>query len=624
MSALLLSPTSHIPLKPEAECIPSLDKCLDKEELKQVHARMIKTGLILDAIPASRLLVGLCGASDAGSLTYALMVFERIQNPNTFMWNTMIRSLSNGSNPEEAILLYSQMLHDAVPHNSYTFPFLLKACANLPSAAAETQQIHCHIIKTGFALEACTTNSLLHVYAKSGSILSASQLFDSIPCRDTVSWNSMINGYARSGKIEMARELFDQMENKNIISWTTMIAGYVENCLCKEALELFREMQAMDIEPDTVALASVLTACAHLGALDQGRWIHAYVKKKQIGLDPVLRCVLMDMFAKCGELDEALAVFRNTKERNVCMWTAMIAGFAAHGQGREALDLFADMERTGIKPNGITFTGVLTACSYAGMVEEGKSIFERIAKDCNMSPSVEHYGCMVDLLGRAGLLKEAEEMIKTMPVKPNAAVWGALLDACRVHRNFELGRRVGKILMDLEPKQSGRYVQLAGILAAEGCWDEAAAVRNLMKERGAAKLPGCSSISLSGCVHEFVAGDRSHRQTEEIYLEWDNILRRLKKGGYVPLTENLLLDLGEEEEKETAIHCHSEKLAIAFGFITTKPGATIRIVKNLRVCSDCHVVSKLISKVYSRKIIMRDRTRFHVFMNGQCSCGDYW
>lgn len=593
------------------------------EELKQVHARMIKTGLILEAIPASRLLAALCANSNSDSMTYALMVFERIQNPNAFMWNTMIRALSNGNNPEEAILLYCQMLYNAVPHNSYTFPFLLKACANLPSAAEETQQIHCHIIKTGYALEVCSTNSLLHVYAKSGSILSASQLFDSIPCRDMVSWNSMINGYAKGGKIEMARELFDQMENKNIISWTSMIAGYVENCLFNEALDLFQRMQVMDIEPDTVALASVLTACSHLGALDEGRWIHTYINKKQIRLDPVLRCVLVDMYAKCGEVDEALAVFKIAKEKNVCMWTAMITGFAVHGRGRESLSMFTDMERAAIKPNNITFTGVLTACSYAGMVEEGKSIFERIPKEYNIRPSVEHYGCMVDLLGRAGLLKEAGEMIKTMPVKPNAAVWGALLNACRVHRNFELGRRVGKILIDLEPKQSGRYVQLAGILAAGGWWDEAVVVRNLMKERGVAKLPGCSSISLGGFVHEFVVGDGSHPQTEEIYLEWNKILTRLKKEGYAPLTENLLLDL-EEEEKETAIHCHSEKLAIAFGFIRTKPGTTIRIVKNLRVCSDCHLVTKLISKVYSRKIITRDRTRLHVFINGQCSCRDYW
>ncbi|KAG1346883.1 putative Pentatricopeptide repeat-containing protein [Cocos nucifera] len=277
MPPLLLSRTSHFPLKPEAECIPLLHKCSDVEELKQVHARMIKTGLILDAIPASRLLAALCADSNSGSMTYALMVFERIQNPNTFMWNTMIRALSSGNNPEEAILLYCQMLYNAVPHNSYTFPFLLKACANLPSAAEETQQIHCRIIKTGYAMEVCTTNSLLHVYAKSGSIHSASQLFDSIPCRDMVSWNSMINGYAKSGKIKMARELFDQMDDKNIISWTTMITGYVENRHFKEALELFRKMQVMDIEPDTVALAGVLTACAHLGALDQGRWIHTYV-----------------------------------------------------------------------------------------------------------------------------------------------------------------------------------------------------------------------------------------------------------------------------------------------------------------------------------------------------------
>ncbi|CAL9049524.1 unnamed protein product [Musa banksii] len=623
MAALLLPLPNSVLLRPPAACTSLLDKCSDVEGLKQIHATMVKTGLVLDAVPASRLLAALCRSPGDGSLTYALLFFERLRCRNTFMWNTMIRALSDSNLPEQAVILYCQMRSDAMPHNPYTFPFLLKACVALPSALPETQQVHSHIIKHGFASEVYTANSLLRVYAKSGCTGSARKLFDRMPCRDAITWNSMIDGYAKSGRLEMALRLFDLMEEKNVVSWTSMITGCVENCLFKEALELFGEMLVTEVEADARALTSALTACTHLGALDQGRWIHTYIKKRQMQLDPALGCVLVDMYAKCGELDEALSIFEMISERNVAVWTAMIAGLAVHGLGREALDLFKEMEEAGVKPNHITVTSALTACSYAGMVEEGGSLFERITKEYNMSPSVEHYGCMVDVLGRAGMLKEAEDLINAMPFDPNAAVWGALANACRIHRNFELGKHVGKMLIELEPEQSGRYIQLASILAAEGSWKQSLTTRKLMRERGVLKLPGCSSISVKGSVHEFVVGDRSHPQAEKIHLEWERILRRLRKEGYVASTDQLLLDL-EEEEKEAAVGWHSEKLAIAFGFISTEPGTTIRIVKNLRVCADCHAVSKLISKVYRRKIVMRDRARFHVFVDGTCSCKDYW
>ncbi|KAH7685977.1 TPR-like protein [Dioscorea alata] len=614
MAGLLPHPANQVSL---------LDKSSCKKEIKQIHAHMIKTGLVLDTFPASRLLATICQSFDIKCLNYARQVLERTENANTLMWNTMIRAYSCSDNPDEAILIYVQMLHNAVPWNTYTFPFLLKACAEVLPDMEETKQIHCQIIKNGLASEVYAANSLLHIYAKSGDSFSARQVFDGISCRDAVSWNSMIDGYTKSGQIEMARDLFDLMERKNVITWTSMIAGYVDSCLFKEALKLFREMQVMEIEPDQMALASTLSACAQFGALDQGKWIHNYIKKKRIQADAILGCALVDMYAKCGEVDEALEVFRKIKRRNTPVWTAIINGLALHGRATEALDLFKEMEGAGLKPNNITFTSLLIACSYAGMVDKGKALFKRMERDCKIEPSLEHYGCMVDLLGRAGLFEEAEDLIKRMPMKPNAAVWGALLNACGIHRNFELGRHVGRILIKLEPYHGGRYVQLANILAAEGKWDEAGMVRKLMRERGVAKVPGHSSISLDGVVHEFVASDQKHPQIGKITQEWNKILKRLREEGYVPDTENLLLDL-EEEEKETVIHLHSEKLALAFGLVSTAPGMTIHIVKNLRICTDCHNATKLISKVYGRKIIMRDRSRFHCFQDGSCSCRDYW
>ncbi|KAL5752643.1 hypothetical protein ACOSQ2_023150 [Xanthoceras sorbifolium] len=605
-----------------AQTLSLLNRCSNMKELKQIHAQMFKKGHEFDTLPVSKVLV-FCTDPDLGSLAYAQKVFDRIDSPNTFMWNTMFRGYAKSTEPEQALFLYRTMLYDSVPHNAYTFPFLLQACSSLSSALEETKQIHAHVVKCGFGFDVFAANSLLHVYAVSGSIKSARLVFERIPQRDVVSWNSMIDGYIKCGEMGMAREIFRDMTAKNVISWTTMISGYVGAGMNKEALDLFHEMQDAGVKPDNVALVSTISACAHLGALEQGRWIHTYIKSTCIKIDPILGCALIDMYAKCGVMEEALEVFRRMEKKGVSAWTAVIFGLAIHGQGREALNWLSRMQERGIKPNMITFTAILTACSYAGLIVEGKSLFESMEKEHNLKPTVEHYGCMVDLLGRAGLLKEAKQLIDSMPLRPNSVIWGALLKACQIHRDLELGKQIGEMLVKSDPDHSGRYIHLANIYAMAAEWYKAVEVRRQMTDQGVYKLPGCSSISLKGIFHEFVAGDRSHPQMDKINQMWNRIAKRLKQEGYKPATRNLLLDL-DDEEKETAIHQHSEKIAIAFGLIRTKPGVTIRIIKNLRVCEDCHTVTKLISKIYAREIVMRDRARFHHFRDGKCTCGDYW
>ncbi|GAB4849141.1 hypothetical protein Ancab_003949 [Ancistrocladus abbreviatus] len=604
-----------------AQTLALLERCSSMEELKQIHAQMVKTGLALDVVPVSRLLT-FCTLPDSGSLAYAKKVFERFPEPNIVMWNSIIRAYSNSEHPEQSLHLYCEMLHRSVHHNAYTFPFLLKASSRL-SVLDETQQIHAHIFKMGFGLEVYTTNSLLHVYAKSGDIKSARLLFDRIPGRDIVSWNSMIDGYAKCGEVNMALEIFQDMPEKNLVSWTTMISCCVGASLNKEALTLFCEMQVNGIKPDNAALASTLSACAQLGALDQGSWIHAYIDKNDVVVDSILGCVLIDMYAKCGDLEKAVEVFHKMEEVGVAIWTVMILGFAIHGLGREALHYFQLMRKEGVKPNSITFTAVLTACSHAGLVNEGRSLFEKMESFYCTKPSIEHYGCMVDLLGRAGLLKEAKDLITDMPFKPNPTTLGALLNACHIHGNIELGKQIGKILVEVDPGHGGRYVHLAAMHAAAGEWSEAGKVRRKMRDQGVSKVPGGSTISHDGTVHEFFAGDGCHPRIEEIHDMLDEIIARLKQEGYIPEMRDLLLDL-DNTEKGIAIHQHSEKLAIAFGLISTKQGMTIRIVKNLRVCKDCHTVAKLVSRVYNREIVLRDRTRFHRFRDGNCSCADYW
>ncbi|CAF1986248.1 BnaC07g16710D [Brassica napus] len=602
-----------------------LHKCSKEVELKQVHAHMLKSGFFHDPYAITKFL-SFCLSSSTFS-SYAQDVFlNGLDRPDTFLWNLMIRGLSSSDQPQSSLLLYHRMLSSSAPHNPYTFPFLLKACSNL-SAFQETTQIHAHLTKLGYANDVYSVNSLINSYAVTGRFNHARLLFDRIQEPDLVSWNSVIKGYAKAGEMDTALTLFRKMPEakKNAISWTTIISGYVQAGMNKEALQLFHEMHNSNVPPDKVSLASALSACAQLGALEQGRWIHSYADKERISIDSVLACALIDMYAKCGDMEEALRVFKNRKKaKSVQVWTALISGYAYHGLGGEAMNTFTEMQKVGVKPNAITLTAVLTACSYTGLVEQGKSVFYTMERDHNVKPTIEHYGCVVDLLGRAGLLDEANRLVQKMPMKANAVIWGSLLKACQIHKNIELGERIGEMLIGMDPNHGGRYVHTANIHAMGGKWDKAAETRRLMKDKGVVKVPGCSMISLEGTTHEFTAGDRSHAEIEKIRTKWRAVRRELEGNGYVPELEDVLLDLADDEEREAIVHQHSEKLAVTYGLMKTKPGTTIRIMKNLRVCKDCHKVMKLVSKIYKRDIVMRDRTRFHRFRDGKCTCGDYW
>ncbi|CAK7340524.1 unnamed protein product [Dovyalis caffra] len=466
-------------------------------------------------------------------------------------------------------------------------------------------------------------NAMIDGYLKCGEVEAAKELFGSMKDKNVGSWNVMVSGLAKCGLIEEARELFDEMKEKNEISWSAMIDGYIKGAYYKEALEVFNLMQREEIRPRNFVLSSAVAACANVGALDQGRWIHAYVKKNSIFFDAVLGTALVDMYAKCGRLDMAWDVFEKMEKKEVFTWNAMICGLAMHGRAEDAIELFSKMRRQNFRPNGITLVGVLSACAHSGMVDEGIEILNSMKELYGIEPEMEHYGCVVDLLGRAGLLGEAEELIYSMPIEPSAAVWGALLGACRKHGDVELGERAGKILLELEPQNSGRYALLSNIYARAGRWDDVANVRKLMKERGVKTTTGISMIDFDGVVHEFKMGDGSHQQMKNIYLTLKNMLKRLKMEGYSPNTSQVLFDI-EEEDKEAELQYHSEKLAIAFGLINTKPGKTIRVVKNLRMCEDCHSAFRLISQVYNREIIVRDRARYHHFRTGTCSCKDFW
>uniref|UniRef100_A0A0E0I996 Diacylglycerol kinase n=1 Tax=Oryza nivara TaxID=4536 RepID=A0A0E0I996_ORYNI len=521
--------------------------------------------------------------------------------------NALIRALAGSARPHLALPLYAHLLragHHPTPH---TLPSLLKSLAlspAVPGARGLALAVHAHAVKLGLAGFLLVSNALIRVHAGLlGRLSDALLLLRTAASVDASTFNTLITAYARAGRVTDARALFDEMPARNAVSWSAMVNGYVQAGDGREALGLFARMQADGVIPDDTVLVGVLAACAQLGVLEQGKWVHGYLKANNIRITVFLGTALVDMYAKCGEMQLAMEVFKVMKEKNVLAWTTMIKGLAMHGRGSEALELFSQMERLGVKPDDIAFIGALCACTHTGLVDKGRELFDSMVRKYGIKPKIEHYGCMVDLLARNGLLNEAREMVEKMPMKPDALIWGALMAGCRFHKNVELAEYVVKHWIELEPDKSGAYVLLGNIYAASGRHASAREIRHLMREKGVDKTPGCSTVEIKGVIHQFIAGDLSHPFIEEILSKWDEIDSRIRlEEGYVPDKKEVLLDI-EEEEKENALSRHSEKMAIAFALINTSDDMPIRIVKNLRVCHDCHHVTKLISKVFDLTIV---------------------
>lgn len=555
-------------------------------------------------------------------LDVAHKVFDMGDAWEVSTWNAMISGYNRVKQFKKSKKIFNEMEKKGVLPNSVTLVSMLSACSNLKDLDGGIK-IHKYvkegIIEPNLILE----NALIDMFAACGAMDVAQGVFDHMKTRDVITWTSIISGYANTGQIDLARKYFDQMPARDYVSWTAMIDGYLRVNRFREALELFREMQISNVKPDEFTMVSILTACAHLGALELGEWVRTYIDKNSIKNDTFVGNALIDMYFKCGNVEKARKAFKEMHHKDKFTWTAMIVGLAINGHGEEALNMFSDMIQTSVIPDEITYIGVLCACTHTGMVEKGRNFFVNMTTQYGIKPNVTHYGCMVDLLGRAGNLREAHEVIENMPIEPNSIVWGSLLGACRVHRNVELAEMTANKILELEPENGAVYVLLCNIYAACKKWERLREVRKIMMDRGIKKTPGCSLIEMNGSVHEFVAGDQSHPQSKEIYEKLENMMQELKHAGYSPDTSEVFLDIGEED-KETAVYRHSEKLAIAYALISLGPGVAIRIVKNLRMCVDCHHMAKLVSEAYSREVIVRDRTRFHHFNHGSCSCNDFW
>jgi pentatricopeptide repeat protein len=403
-----------------------------------------------------------------------------------------------------------------------------------------------------------------------------------------------------------------------------MILGYVKCSQGKNALELFQKMLGERVEPIPATFMAVLSACASVVALEEGRLIHEYISQSGWDSDLFVGSSLIDMYAKCGSVEDALRVFNKMPRHDLISWNTMLGGYAMHGHGKEAVEHFEQMWDRSVEIDKVTFICLLSACNHAGLVEEGLQFFESMKSVYGISATVEHYACMVDLLGRAGRLAEAEDLIKVMHCEPNAPVWRALLGACKVHGNIEMGEHAAKKVIELDPGDAAGYVLLSNIYAAAGKWDLSSNIQQQRLERGVNKQPGCTWIEVNHELHSFTVDDRDHPQISEIHAELSRLSKQMNHIGYVPDTKFVLHDV-EEEDKVVRLCYHSEKLAIAFGLISTPPGTTLRIFKNLRVCGDCHTATKFIAKIVERGIIVRDANRFHHFnKDGLCSCRDYW
>ncbi|KAH1053757.1 hypothetical protein GLYMA_08G295900v4 [Glycine max] len=596
--------------------ISLLNSCTTLKEMKQIHAQLVVKG-ILNNPHFHGQFVATIALHNTTNLDYANKLLNHNNNPTLFTLNSMIRAYSKSSTPSKSFHFYANILHsnnNNLSPDNYTFTFLVRTCAQL-QAHVTGLCVHGAVIKHGFELDPHVQTGLVFMYAELGCLSSCHNVFDGAVEPDLVTQTAMLNACAKCGDIDFARKMFDEMPERDHVTWNAMIAGYAQCGRSREALDVFHLMQMEGVKLNEVSMVLVLSACTHLQVLDHGRWVHAYVERYKVRMTVTLGTALVDMYAKCGNVDRAMQVFWGMKERNVYTWSSAIGGLAMNGFGEESLDLFNDMKREGVQPNGITFISVLKGCSVVGLVEEGRKHFDSMRNVYGIGPQLEHYGLMVDMYGRAGRLKEALNFINSMPMRPHVGAWSALLHACRMYKNKELGEIAQRKIVELEDKNDGAYVLLSNIYADYKNWESVSSLRQTMKAKGVKKLPGCSVIEVDGEVHEFIVGDKSHPRYDEIEMKLEEISKCLRLSGYVANTNPVLFDI-EEEEKEDALSKHSEKVAIAFGLISLKGVVPIRVVMNLRICWDCHNVAKMISKIFNREIIVRDRNRFHHFKDG--------
>nr|GLL18019.1 pentatricopeptide repeat-containing protein At5g50390, chloroplastic [Ipomoea trifida] len=566
-----------------------INACMELRSIrgaKRVYDHIVRSEFRPDMYMSNRILLM---HVRCGLMLDARQLFEEMPQKNYVSWNKMVAGLVESGDYVEAFQLFIRKSEYSDAGPRLISPMIV-AAAGLELISAG-KQLHCFAVKLGLA----------------------DDIF--ISC-------SLINMYSKCGSIEDAQFVFDEMPEKTSVGWNTIIAGYAFNGYSEEALCLYYEMQEAGVQMSSATFTIVLRVCTRLASVEHAKQAHAGLVRHGFGSDIIANTALIDFYSKWGRIEDARNVFNKMPKKNVISWNALIAGYGNQGRGVEAVELFDKMAYEGMVPNHVTFLAVLSACSYSGLTDLGWEIFDSMRRDYKVKPRQMHYACMIELLGREGLLDEACSLLRDVPFRPSLNMWAALLTACRVHENSVLGKLAAERLYELGPKKLSNYIVLLNIYNSVGKLEEAAAVVQTLKRKGLRMMPACTWIEIQKQQVVFYSADKHHAQTKEIYENLDNLMLEISKHGYVAKERTLLPDVDESEEK--LLPYHSERLAISFGLINTPSGSPLQLVQSHRICNDCHNAIKLIAMVTDREFVIKDDSRFHRFKNGRCSCGDYW
>lgn len=571
--------------------ISLLKLCKTQNHLRQLQTQIITRSLdstnqflIPQFISKSILLTG---------ISYAQKMFDQIARRNASLYNAMFKGYLDNEMHNKLFMMFDDMMSKNIRPNRYTFPMILKSCGKL-LALIKAEELHSLVLKVGFKSNTYVGSTLIDVYSsvgqvryaervfnemvlrnvvtwtsmmngfvsngdlisarrlfdlaperdvvmwnnmvsayiRCGNMIEARKLFDMMPGKDLMSWNTLLNGYMNNGDVEGCEKLFQEMPERNIFSWNALIGGYAHNGMFFEVLSTFKMMlHKCDLQPNDATLVNVLTACARLGALDLGKWVHLYAENSGYK-DNIFVCnALIDMYAKCGMIESATDVFGKLVKKDLISWNTIINGLAVHGHGADALNLFSEMKRAGERPDGITYIGILCACSHMGLVEGAFTYFQSMIDDYSIEPQIEHYGCMVDVLARAGFLVRALDFVQKMPIKADGVIWTALLGACRMHKNIELAELALQNLIQIEPNNPANYVMLGNIYGASRRWEDMARLKVAMRNTGSQKVPGCSFVEVDNVVVQFYSFDERHSRTDEIFDSLRGLMKLLQSYG---------------------------------------------------------------------------------------------
>ncbi|KAE9620834.1 putative tetratricopeptide-like helical domain-containing protein [Lupinus albus] len=589
---------ANLSLKPptrilEEKFISLLHSCRTSQHLHQIQSQITTHGFSNNDYITPNIITT---CSRLNKIVHARKLFDKIPDPNTATWNSMFRGYLQLDCYLEVVLLFRKMTRFGVVPNCFTFPMVVKCCGEA-NAVREGEEVHCVVVRTGFMsnpfvgtalidmyslwgsvgdaykvfgemhernvvawtaivrayISVCDMvsaqclfdlapvrdvilwNTLVSGYIETGDMVVARKLFDKMPGRDVMSWNTMLNGYASNRDIELFEKIFDEIPQRNVFSWNGLIGGYARNGLFSQVLESFNRMLVEgDVLPNDATLVTVLSACSKLGSLDMGKWVHVYAENIGYKGNLFIGNALIDLYAKCGVIENAVDVFNSMDRKDIFTWNTIINCLAMHGHAADALSLFDDMKNAGVKPDEVTFVGILSACVHMGLVKDGFSYFQSMTDHYSIVPQIQHYGCMVDLLGRAGLLDQAVNFVRKMPMEPDAIIWAALLGACRIYKNVEIAELSLQRLIELEPKNPANFVMLSNIYKDLGRWQDVARLKTAMRDTGFRKLPGCSVVEVNDSVVEFYSLDERHPETENIYRALRGLTILLRSYGYIP------------------------------------------------------------------------------------------